>query len=151
MKVLRYGLYGLLTLLLLLVVGAAIFVATFDANRYKSDIESLVLKHTGRILKIDGEISVTLYPQIGVLVTQASLSENIATHQASSVSLSDRFVTLQSTRLSVALLPLLKGEVLVDGINVEGLKVRLVRSTKGILNLQDLLVRLLKWLVSPRP
>ena len=142
MKVLRYGLYGLLTLLLLLVVGAAIFVATFDANRYKSDIESLVLKHTGRILKIDGEISVTLYPQIGVLVTQASLSENIATHQASSVSLSDRFVTLQSTRLSVALLPLLKGEVLVDGINVEGLKVRLVRSTKGILNLQDLLDRL---------
>lgn len=142
MKVLRYGLYGLLTLLLLLVVGAAIFVATFDANRYKSDIESLVLKHTGRILKIDGEISVTLYPQIGVLVTQASLSENIATHQASSVSLSDRFVTLQSTRLSVALLPLLNGEVLVDGINVEGLKVRLVRSTKGILNLQDLLDRL---------
>lgn len=142
MKVLRYGLYGLLTLLLLLVVGAAIFVATFDANRYKSDIESLVLKHTGRILKIDGEISVTLYPQIGVLVTQASLSENIATDQASSVSLSDRFVTLQSTRLSVALLPLLNGEVLVDGINVEGLKVRLVRSTKGILNLQDLLDRL---------
>lgn len=142
MKVLRHGLYGLLILLLVFVAGAAVFVVTFDANRYKSDIESLALKHTGRALKINGEISVTLYPQLGAVITQASLSDPIATSGANNANAIPAFISLQSTRLSVALLPLLKGEVLVDRIDIEGLNIRLVRSANGALNLQDLLDRL---------
>lgn len=142
MKVLRHGLYGLLILLLVFVAGAAVFVVTFDANRYKSDIESLALKHTGRVLKINGEISVTLYPQLGAVITQASLSDPIATSGANNKNAIPAFISLQSTRLSVALLPLLKGEVLVDRIDIEGLNIRLVRTANGALNLQDLLDRL---------
>lgn len=142
MKVLRHGLYGLLILLLVFVAGAAVFVVTFDANRYKSDIESLALKHTGRLLKINGEISVTLYPQLGAVITQASLSDPIATSGANNTNAIPAFISLQSTRLSVALLPLLKGEVLVDRIDIEGLNIRLVRTANGALNLQDLLDRL---------
>lgn len=142
MKVLRHGLYGLLILLLVFVAGAAVFVVTFDANRYKSDIESLALKHTGRALKINGEISVTLYPQLGAVITQASLSDPIATSGANNTNAIPAFISLQSTRLSVALLPLLKGEVLVDRIDIEGLNIRLVRTANGALNLQDLLDRL---------
>ena len=38
MKVLRYGFYGLMVLGLLALISATVFVATFDANRYKTDI-----------------------------------------------------------------------------------------------------------------
>ena len=79
MKVLRYGFYGLLVLGLLALISATVFVATFDANRYKTDIESLVLKHTGRTLKIEGDIAVTVFPRLGAVINQASLSEPNAT------------------------------------------------------------------------
>ncbi len=146
MKILRFGLYGLMALVLLAVAGAAIFVATFDANRYKADIESLVLKHTGRNIKIEGEIAVTVFPQLGALINQATLSEPVATPNGTPNGISNAaiepFLTLRSMRLSVALLPLLNGEVLVDGIDVQGLRIRLVRHEKGTFNIEDLLDRI---------
>lgn len=142
MKTLRYGLYGLLVLVLLVVAGAAIFVATFDANRYKTQIQVLVLKHTGRVLTIDGEVNVTIYPQLGVTLTQASLSEpNFTQPTDTKPAPSTPFLTLKSTRLSMALLPLLKGDMLIDGIDIEGLNIHLVRHAKGTLNIQDLIDR----------
>jgi len=142
MKVLRYGLYGLMALVLLAVAGAAIFVATFDANRYKADIESLALKHTGRTLKIEGDIAVTFFPRLGAVINQASLSEPSSSTSNTPNAGSEPFLTLLSTRLSVALLPLLNGEVLVNGIEVQGLSIRLIRHAKGTLNIQDLLDRI---------
>jgi AsmA protein len=146
MKILRFGFYGLLALVLVAVAGTTIFVATFDANRYKADIESLVLKHTGRTLKIEGDIAVTVFPRLGAVINQASLSEPIATPNGAPNGTpnasTEPFLTLQSTRLSVALLPLLNGEVLVDGIDVQGLRIRLVRHAKGTLNIEDLLERI---------
>jgi len=144
MKTLRYSLYGLLGLVLLVVAGAAIFVATLDANRYKADIEALVLKHTGRVLIIEGDFAVTLYPSLAISIKQASLSEPIAGHGGdTNAAPTDPFVRLKSTRLSMGLLPLLKGNVLVDGIDIEGLDVRLVRHAQGTLSIQDLLDRVM--------
>jgi len=146
MKILRFGFYGFLVLGLLALASAAVFVATFDANRYKADMESLVLKHTGRTLKIEGDIAVTLFPRLGAVINQASLSEPTTTPKGTpngtpSAS-TEPFLTLHSTRLSVALMPLLNGEVLVDGIDVQGLSIRLVRHAKGTLNIEDLLERI---------
>ena len=42
MKAIRYSLYAIVGLLVLLVLGAAIFAMTFDPNRYKGQIETLV-------------------------------------------------------------------------------------------------------------
>lgn len=140
MKTLRYSLYGLLILVLLVVTGVAVFVATFDANRYKSEIESLVLKHTGQALKIDGDVSITLYPKLGAVISQASLSgPNAQRKDTGSASTNKPFLTLRSTRLSMVLWPLLKGKVLIDGIEIEGLTLRLVRSNQGMLNVDDLI------------
>jgi AsmA protein len=142
LKVLRYGLYGLMALVLLAVAGTAIFVVTFDANRYKADIESLALNHTGRTLKIEGDIAVTFFPRLGAVINQASLSDPSSSANSTPNAASEPFLTLRSTRLSVALLPLLNGEVLVDGIEVQGLSIRLVRHAKGTLNIQDLIDRI---------
>jgi AsmA protein len=151
MKVLRYGFYGLMVLGLLALISATVFVATFDANRYKTDIESLVLKHTGRTLKIEGDIAVTVFPRLGAVINQASLSEPNAKPNGAPNIGTEPFLTLRLTRLSVALLPLLKGEVLVDGIDVQGLYIRLIRHAKGTLNIDDLLNRITPRVDSTQP
>ena len=51
------SLAGLMTVLLLLLLVATIFVITFDANHYKGQLIELVKQQTGRELSIDGDIA----------------------------------------------------------------------------------------------
>lgn len=129
MKALRYVLYALLALILLALIGAVIFVSTFDANRYKPEIEKLVLERTGRTLKLSGDVKLTLYPNIGAEIGKASLSGKDP---------KETFITIDSTDVSVALMPLLSGKVLVNGVNIHGLIAFVTRDQGGQLNFADL-------------
>jgi AsmA protein len=130
MKALRITLLTLLGIVVIVVAAAAIFVATFDANRYKPEIEKLVLDRTGRTLKIEGNIKLTLFPNIGAETGRATLSEKDK-QQA--------FVTIDSIKLSVALLPLLSGQILVDGVKIDGLGANITRDKAGAFNFADLM------------
>ncbi len=130
MKILKYALWGLAALVVLVAAGAAIFVATFDPNRYKGQIEAGVKDKTGRTLKLEGDLKVALFPSLGADVGKASLSER-GSDQA--------FVSLDSAHASVALLPLLHGQVIVDKVSLSGLKARIVKDKSGKYNFDDLL------------
>ena len=132
MKALRISLLALFALVIITVVAAAIFVATFDANRYKPEIENFVFAQFGRVFKINGNISLTLFPNIGADINRATLSDKDP---------KQTFVTIESSRVSVALLPLLSGQVLVDGLYIDGLSANVVRDKSGLLNFADLLNR----------
>lgn len=132
MKALRVSLLTLFALVIITVVAAAIFVATFDANRYKPEIENFVFAQFGRVFKIHGNISLTLFPNIGADINRATLSDKDP---------KQTFVTIESSRVSVALLPLLSGQVLVDGLYIDGLSANVVRDKSGLLNFADLLNR----------
>jgi AsmA protein len=129
-KALRISLLAFLGLVIITAVAGAIFVATFDANRYKPEIEQLVFDQTGRVLKIDGSISLTLFPNIGADINRATLSDKDP---------KQAFVTIESSRVSVALLPLFSGQVLIDGLNIDGLSANVVRNKSGLFNFADLL------------
>jgi AsmA protein len=103
---------------------------TFDPNRYKDDIERLAKERTGRTLKLQGDLEVAVYPSLGAKVNGVSLTERNSEQQ---------FLQLESAHGSVALLPLLRGEVIVDRIRVAGLKAQLVRGKDGRWNFDDLL------------
>ena len=130
MKVIKYLIYALLGLLALAVIGAAIFAATFDPNRYKDDIERIVKERTGRTLRLKGDLAVAFWPSLGAKVGGVTLSERASDAQ---------FLALESAHASVAVLPLLRGEVVVDGVNVAGLKAQVIRDKSGRFNFQDLL------------
>src|SRR4029453_2010917 len=49
------------------------------------------------------------------------------------------FLALDSAHGSVALLPLLRGELVVDRVRVSGLKARIVKGKDGRFNFQDLI------------
>lgn len=130
MKAIRYSIYAIVGLLVLLVLAAAIFAATFDPNRYKGQIERLVKERTGRTLSVKGDLQVAVYPALGAKVSGVTLSEHESAQE---------FLALESAHASVALMPLLRGEAIVDRIRVSGLKARVVKEKDGRYNFSDLL------------
>jgi AsmA protein len=130
MKAIKYLLVTLVSLVLLLVIGLAVFIATFDANKYKLALAAAVLDRTGRTLTIDGNLGLSFYPSIGIASGKMSLSEPNS---------SRIFARLNEARLSLALLPLFSRQVVVDRILISGLAAELVKHKNGTTNFDDLL------------
>jgi AsmA protein len=128
-KPLKYTLLGLGGLLGLAVAGAAVFALTFDPNRYKQDIERLAKEKTGRTLKLAGDIKLAFWPSLGADVAGITFSEKGSDQQ---------FVALESAHAAVKLMPLLRGEYIVDSVKVSGVKARVVKGKDGRFNFSDL-------------
>lgn len=122
-------LIGLVVLVVVAVVGLAIFLLTFDPNAYKYKLEELVQERYHRTLTIDGEIELSLFPRIGLSVQGVSLSE---------VNSTETFASIESTRLAVAVWPLLSNSFVVDHVAISGFKARVVRGKDGQFNFRNL-------------
>ncbi|NHZ79175.1 AsmA family protein [Massilia sp. CCM 8695] len=115
-----------------LALGSAvgILAARFDPNAYKSAIVERVREKTHRTLAIGGDIRLAVYPRLGVHLGKASLSE---------LGGKGEFAALDSVRLSFALVPLLlRQEVVIDRIELRGMRATLVRQADGSMNIDDL-------------
>jgi AsmA protein len=129
-KPLKYILFGLLGLLGLAVVAGIIIAATFDPNDYKPYIIKTVQEKKQRTLTIPGDIKLTFFPKIGADLGKVSLSE----HQGSA-----EFASINSAKVSLALIPLLSKQLVVDQIKIDGLNVHVKRYKDGRTNFDDLL------------
>ncbi|HYN12862.1 MAG TPA: AsmA family protein [Burkholderiales bacterium] len=129
-KPLKYVLLGLGGLVVLVIAGVVIVAATFDPNRYKGDIERIAKEKTGRTLKLAGDLELAFYPAIGAKVAGVTLSERASDQE---------FLSLESAHVSVKLIPLLRGEMIVDTVRVAGLKAQVVKGKDGRFNFDDLL------------
>lgn len=124
----RVGL-ALLVLLLLLVAAAAWLVSSFDPNRYKGVAIDWMKTNRNRTLVIDGPIELSVFPRLAVKLSKVSLSE---------AGRPERFAAVDAAALSVAVLPLLHGELAVDRVEASGVSVTLLRDAKGRRNTDDL-------------
>src|SRR5437667_2129478 len=113
-----------------LVAVVLVFALAFDPNRYKDDIERMARERTGRTLRLEGELKLAFFPSLGASVGGVTLSERGSRRE---------FISLQSARASVKLMPLLRGQVIVDAVRVSGLKAQIVRNKDGSYNFSDLL------------
>ena len=133
MKVwLKRILIGLVVLMLVAFVGAAVFLLTFDPNAYKHKIESIVQERYNRTMVIEGDLELSLFPRIGLSVRKISLSEPNST---------TTFASIDSARFAVAIWPLMSNRLVVDHVAVSGLKGWIVRDEKGSFNFEDLLAQ----------
>ena len=129
-KPVKYTLVGLGALILLVIGAVAVFALTFDPNRYKDEIERLAKEQTGRTLDIKGDIKMAFWPSLGADVSGVTLSERASNQQ---------FVAFDSAHASVKLMPLLRGQYIVDSVKLSGLKARIVKGKDGRYNFSDLL------------
>jgi AsmA protein len=112
------------------VAAVAIFAMTFDPNRYKDDIQRIVKERTGRTLELKGPLELAFWPSLGAKVSGVVFSERGAPQP---------FVSLDLAHASVAVLPLLRGNVTVDRVRLSGLKAQIIKDKEGRFNFQDLI------------
>jgi len=129
MKILKYALITLGIAGLLIGGVLAYIAATFDPNEYKPQIVRAVKEHTQRDLRLDGDIKLALFPSIGARLGKAALSDRDGKAQ---------FAAVTDLKVVVKLMPLLSRQVVVDAIEVKGLRANLVRYKDGKTNFDDL-------------
>ena len=129
-KILKYGLLGIAAVVVVAAAVVAYVAATFNPNDYKAQIIKMVKDSKQRNLRLDGDIKLSFFPNIGASLSKVSLSEFRSDKE---------FAAIQSARVSLALLPLLRRQVVVDEVAVSGLKATLVKHRDGTTNIDDLL------------
>jgi len=132
MKYLRYVLMGIAAVVLVVAGVAGYIAATFDPNAYKPQIIRLVKEKKQRTLKLDGDIKLAFWPSLGADLGRLSLSEFKSDKE---------FAAVESARVSLALMPLLSKQLVVNEVTIKGVRANIVRFKDGRMNIDDLLAK----------
>lgn len=129
-KILKYSLFSLGGIIALLLLLAAVIAATFNPNDYKPLVVKMVKDKKERTLNIEGDIKLAFWPKIGANLGKVSISEHKSDKE---------FASIQSAQVALAVLPLLKKELVVDTIYIDGAKANIIKYKDGTTNFDDLL------------
>lgn len=130
-KLLKF-LFGLVLVLVLLVAAAAVIVPlVVDPNDFKGEIVDRVRQATGRDLTIEGDIGLSVFPWLGVELGGLTLSQPEGFGD-------QPFAAVGHARVRAKLMPLLEQRLEVDRVQLNGLRLNLVRNREGVGNWEDL-------------
>jgi len=125
----REAVIGLLLMVALVAGLVTAVVKLFDPNQFKEQIVRHVHERSQRDLVLDGELTMRYFPKLGIESGKASLSQRRSARE---------FASIERSRVTLAWLPLFKGRMHVDSIEIEGLKAQVVRFKDGSTNVDDL-------------
>lgn len=117
-------------IILLTSLVMAYFAATFNPNDYKPQVIQLVKEKYDRDLTIDGDISLSFWPKLGADLGKVAISEHASNNQ---------FASINSAKVALAVMPLLKKSLVVDTIYIDGAKANIVKYKDGTTNYDDFL------------
>lgn len=120
-----------LALVILLLIAIVGFAVVFNPNDYKDDIITLVKDKTGRTLSIPGDISLSLFPWIGIDLGEIEISNANGFGK-------QPFAKMKHMQVRAKLWPLFKQQLEADTIVIEGLKLNLAKNSQGVSNWDDL-------------
>ena len=123
-------LIGIGVLVGVVVLALVAVVSLVDVNQYKPQIEQAVKERTGRTLRIEGPLKLSVFPRLGIELPRTTLSNLGADRTAAA---------LQSARVSVALVPLLSKRIEIDRVHIDGLTATIERRKDGSTNIDDLI------------
>ncbi len=130
-KVGKFLLYGIISLVLIVIVAAVAVIMLVNPNDYKDKITEVVKKQTGRELVIEGDLKLSLFPWIGLQTGKLVLGNAPGFGP-------EPFAALEEADIKVKLLPLFSKRVEVKHIVLKGLDLNLEKNPKGITNWEDL-------------
>ena len=116
------------------IAAAVVAVPMFlDPNDHKQRIVDLVEQQTGRKLDLAGDIQLSVFPWLGLDLGPTTLGNAAGFGE-------QPFVKTERVKVHVALLPLLRKEVQMDTVSLQGASIHLVRNKDGRTNWDDLVV-----------
>jgi len=116
--------------LAVVIVGVAVFAATFDVNRYRGTIQSQIEQRLVRKVTL-GEMRLKLLPP-RFTVENLTIADNPA------FATEKPFVQAQQLDVTVRLFALLRGNVQIDSLELQRPSVELIKNEQGIWNFSSL-------------
>src|SRR5215813_10954424 len=127
MKLVAIALGGLVALLVIVLLAVRALV---NPNDYKERIARMVKNSTGRELALPGDITLSVFPCIALELGPASLGNPPGFGE-------EPFAAVKHAVLRVRLLPLLRKQLEIGRVEVDGLELRLRRNASGRGNWQS--------------
>ncbi|MDX1900689.1 MAG: AsmA family protein [Gammaproteobacteria bacterium] len=114
----------LLGLVLLVILAVVLLVIFVKPDQLKPLIVQKVKEATGRDLVLDGTLSWSFYPSLGISTGHLTLSNPAGFQQKT-------FLEVKRAELGVQLLPLLHGSVEAGRVVLHGVQLNLIKNAKG--------------------
>ena len=113
-------LFGGIASLVLAFVAFILFI--IDPNDYKSEIYTVVKDKTDMDLQINDRIEWQLWPEIGLKLGKASLTDSAA---------QQNLLNIQQAAVTVQVMPLLSKQIAIDSVLLEGAQLNFIRYANG--------------------
>ena len=130
-KIIRNTAIGIAAIFGLLIVMVITFTLVFDANEYKQELSDLVREQTGRKLQFHGDVSLTLFPALGMKLGAMSFS-NPPSFGALAM------IKVKEASISVDLGSLIRLSPEIEKLVLRDLEVNLITNKVGVTNWDDL-------------
>lgn len=127
MKIFKWISIIIVALILLCVVAAICLVTLVSPNQFKSLIENKMETTLGRKLTIEGDLSWTFFPNFGIKAGHVILNNPLEFQQKI-------FAEVDRMTVGVKIFSLWNKKIESNGITIEGMKLYLIKNTKGAVN-----------------
>jgi AsmA protein len=128
LKIILWLVGGIVALVL---IAAIVLPMVLDPNDFRDEIGAAVRKQTGRDLQIEGDLELSVIPWLGVRVGPARL--------ANAEGFGDEpMLAIEGAAVGVKLFPLLSKRLEVSRVELDGLRLQLLRRADGVSNWDDL-------------
>ena len=132
LKFILWLVVALVALVALIAIAAVVLPMVVDPNDYKAEIATAVEQQTGRTLTIDGDISLSVFPWLGLDIGPTQFSNAAGFDEPS-------MARMEAVQVRVKLLPLLRKQLEVDKVRLTGLQLYLAKDKQGQTNWADLI------------
>jgi len=119
-KAFKFLLWLVLALVTLIVLGVLALVFFVNPNNFKPQIISAFESATGRHMQIPGKLSWTFFPNVGIKAGKIVI-DNPTGYTPTT------FAEIKHAEVSIAVAPLLSGEIAINKVNVQGLALNLIQ------------------------
>ena len=124
-------LIAILIVFLLVILLAAGFIYTFDANKYKNEVAEVVATLIGRQVDIGGDVKISIYPWIGVKLNDLTIENNAGFTKKT-------FAKIGQFDINIQIMPLLEDRLEIDKLVLHRLSVSFETNAAGKNNWSDL-------------
>ncbi len=126
-RILLMFISAVILLAMVSLIGLVVFV---NPNDLKPQISQAVTKFTGRQLQLKGNIQWSIFPWLGLQLNEAKLANSPGFGN-------NPFAQIKKLDIQVRLLPLLHKQLEIGKLQLNGLKLYLVKNTQGQVNWEE--------------
>ena len=119
-KLFKFLAVTLVTLIVAIGLFTFYLLTIFDPNDFKQEIQQWVKQQTQLELAIDGDLSLSVFPWLGVAANSVTLNKT-----------QQEIAAVKQLQIFAKLKPLLNSELVVDGVKLDHLKLNLIVDKNG--------------------